>query len=70
MNKYLSEFSLEYDYKGSKTIDSEFFDLMNDVDPIKKATRINLAIKRAKKIYDRYEHRSPAKEESSTTVFC
>jgi hypothetical protein len=38
-------------------------------DPKTKESRQQLALKRAKKIYDGYDHQNPAKEESSTTVF-
>ena len=38
-------------------------------DPNLKESRTEMAIKRARKIYEQWDHASPAKEESSTTVF-
>jgi hypothetical protein len=39
------------------------------VDKSSGKTHEELAINRAKKIYDSYDHKNPVKEESSTTVF-
>ncbi|MGE4464797.1 RloB family protein [Sphaerochaeta sp.] len=55
--------------KEDKLVNGPLFQLMfsNDCDTGKE--RIQLAIQRAKRIYGLFDHRSPAKEESSTTVF-
>jgi hypothetical protein len=79
LNSYLIEFGLKYD-KDSKIVTEGIFTLMQTI--IKKRiirvngsrkeiflSRQDIAIERAKKIYDRLEHKNPAIEESSTTVF-
>jgi hypothetical protein len=50
-------------------VDYSFFDLLMDLDPQTGKQRVLLAIERAKRIYNRLDHHSPAMEESSTTVF-
>jgi hypothetical protein len=55
--------------RGSKIVDDSFFSLLMGIDPQTGRQRVSLAIERAKRIYDRLDHRSPATEESSTTVF-
>lgn len=60
---------VRYDGQDSKLIDSDFFDLMLAVDPKTDKPRIRQAIERAERLYDQYDHSSPATEESSTTVF-
>jgi hypothetical protein len=57
INQHLKNFNIHYD----KVIDEILFQLMH--------RNVNIAIKRAKRIYDSYDHQNPAKEESSTTVF-
>jgi len=58
-----------FDGRGSKLVDDSFFSLLMDIDPQTGRQRVLLAIERAKRIYNRLDHRSPATEESSTTVF-
>jgi hypothetical protein len=62
INDYLKTFNISYDCKG-KRITDDFFELMI------AEGRQQDAIQRAKRNYDRFGHRSPAQEESSTTVF-
>lgn len=70
---HLNKLGINYDYKGNKLINSDFFEALMTV--IKKDklgvefTRCDIAISRAEKIYKRHDHRNPGKEESSTTVF-
>lgn len=61
INKLLKPFNVKYDGNGTKKVEEDFFDLLNN--------RIHLAITRAEKNYNQLDHRNPAKEESSTTVF-
>lgn len=68
INQYLDEFGLAYDGKGSKKVDQGFFDVLMGANE-NGNKRIQLAIKRAKRNYERWDHRSPALEESTTTVF-
>ena len=68
LNRYLKDFGLEYD-KESKTITEEIFDVLQSKLPEKNKTRQEVAIERAERIYQIYDHRSPAEEESSTMVF-
>ena len=61
INKLLKPFAVTYEGKGNKKITEDFFELLNE--------RVELAIKRAKRNYNRSDHSNPAQEESSTTVF-
>jgi hypothetical protein len=73
LNSYLKKFGVYYDYNGDKTINQDFFDILTAIVRTdrngEKITRSNIASKRAEKIYGKYDHRSPGKEESSTTVY-
>ena len=60
---------IRYDGQGSKRISSDFFDLLLAIDPKTDKPRIRQAIEQAERLYDQYDHSSPAMEESSTTVF-
>lgn len=73
INSYTEKLGVHYDFDGCKEITQEFFNLLEtivytDKDGL-KYTRCDIAIKRAEKIYNGYEHKNPSKEESSTTVF-
>lgn len=68
LNHYLKNFGLKYD-KKSKAITEDIFDVLQSKLPEKDKTRQEIAIERAEKIYNNYDHRSPAEEESSTSVF-
>lgn len=69
LNECLEPFSVRYDGQDSKLIGSDFFDLLLSIDPKIDKPRIRQAIERAERLYDQYDHSSPATEESSTTVF-
>ena len=69
LNEHLEKLGCWYDAEGSKKITPEMFDHLMATDPKTGKRRIDLAIGRAARIYDNYDHRSPAMEESSTTVF-
>ena len=69
INDLLKPFGVIYDGERSKIITEKFFELLNGTDGKTGKKRVDLAIKRAKKIYDKLDHKNPAKEESSTTVF-
>lgn len=68
INKAIQPLGAWYDATGSKVITPEFFHLLFGYDAKYRKRRVDLAIERAKRIYDRYPHQSPAEEESSTTV--
>ena len=57
-----------YDGTGSKLVTPELFHLLFGYDEKTKKQRVELAIERAKRVYGRYNHQSPAQEESSTTL--
>jgi hypothetical protein len=68
INDLLKPFEVKYD--GSKIITEDIFEVLEGIDEKTKKARKQLAIDRAKKIYNRLDiHANPAKEESSTTVF-
>ncbi len=69
INGYIQPLGARFDGRGSKLVDDSFFSLLMDIDPQTGRQRVLLAIERAKRIYYRLDHRSPATEESSTTVF-
>lgn len=68
LNNYLASWGERYD-KDSKLISEGIFDILESLDPQSGIVRRDLAIRRARKIYDHLDHRSPAREESSTRVF-
>jgi hypothetical protein len=79
INKYITPLGAYYDSDNSKLIDEIFFALLCGIDKICGEKRVDLAIKRARRIYERYTDdkpaveksstANPAKEESSTRVF-
>lgn len=69
INGIINQYGISYDGEGTKLISDDFFDHLMAIDGRTGLKRVNIAIRRAKKNYNRLEHRSPAEEESSTTVF-
>ena len=69
INKYLDPFDLKYDGKRSKIISDDIFDILESIERKSRKERRILAIERAKRNYQLFNHQNPAKEESSTTVF-
>lgn len=69
INKLLKPFGLNYDGNGCKEITSEIFELLDGFDVKYNKARKQLAIDRAERNYNRFDHANPANEESSTTVF-
>ena len=70
INKYLIAINPKAYYdKDSKIITEQIFNILLGIDSKIGKSRQNIAIERANKIYDRYDHLNPATEESSTTVF-
>jgi RloB-like protein len=69
INQHLLPFEIKYDGENSKIVEEQFFDIMNAIDAKTGEKRVNLAIKRAKSIYENIETTSFAAAESSTTVF-
>jgi len=69
INEHLAGIGLFYDGKGNKRISKEIFDSLLAFDPQRNKTRMDMAIDRARRVFNSYDHRSPAEEESSTAVF-
>lgn len=69
LNELLKPFSVIYDGNGSKKVNEDFFSILDGTDTKTNKKRVELAIARAQKKYHSLDHTSPAKEESSTTVF-
>jgi len=69
INKYIVPLGANYDGSGNKKVSEELFELLCGVDSKIKKARIDIAISRAKRNYNLFNHKSPASEESSTTVF-
>jgi hypothetical protein len=69
INKLLEPFDVIYDGAGCKIIEENFYELLDGVDEKTGKLRVELAIARAERNYNRSGHSNPAREESSTTVF-
>ena len=69
INELLEPFNVVYDGNGCKTIEDDLFELLVGIDEKTKKKRVELAITRAERNYNHFDHSNPAKEESSTTVF-
>lgn len=69
INRHLKKFGCSFGESTGKIIDTKMFFLMQSVEINTGTTRQELAIKRSKRIYDSFDHKNPAMEESSTTVF-
>jgi hypothetical protein len=69
INELLKPLNVTYDGNGSKKINEDFFELLDSIDPKRNKRRMDLAISRATRNFDRFDHKNPAKEESSTTIF-
>jgi RloB-like protein len=70
LNGYLKSINPRAGYdEDSKKITDDIFNILLGFDTKTGKSRQALAIERAKKIYDKYDHSNPAAEESSTTVF-
>lgn len=65
----LKPFMLSYDGEGTKLITEELFEVLDGSDKKIGKDRKQLAISRAKRNYEKFDHTNPANEESSTTVF-
>jgi len=69
INTLLKQFGLSYDGQRTKIITKEIFELLEGTDNRTGKERKRLAIERAKRNYNQWDHKNPAKEESSTTIF-
>lgn len=69
LNSLLKPFKLAYDGERSKIITEEIFEVLDGIDEKTNKERKVLAIQRAKRNYEQFEHDNPATEESSTTLF-
>lgn len=69
INDMLKPYGVSYDGKGCKKITEDIFELLEGIDNKTKQPRVKLAIERAERNYEQFDHLDPAKEESSTTVF-
>ncbi len=69
INTLIKSFGASYDGKKSKLINEYFYELLDVIDEKTRENRVDLAIKRTQRNYDRHVHSSPALEESTTTVF-
>lgn len=69
INELLKPFNVIYDGNGSKLIEEDFFELLEGIDGKTSRKRVELAILRAERNYEDFDHKNPAKEESTKTVF-
>lgn len=69
INELLKPFNVNYDGNGNKLINEDFFELLDGIDSKTNRKRVEIAIDRAERNCNYFDHTNPAKEESSTTVF-
>jgi hypothetical protein len=70
LNASLKPFGVAFDSKGSKGISAAFFHILMGKEDKDGASRLELAIERAEKVIAAHADKaSPARSESSTTVF-
>jgi hypothetical protein len=69
INEHLKPFKIKYDGNGTKLIEEDFFELLDGIDDKTTRKRAELAIGRAERNCNHFDHTNPAREESSTTVF-
>lgn len=69
INQLLKPYKVTYDGNGTKFIEEDFFELLDGIDEKSSKRRVELAINRAERNYNYFDHTNPASEESSTTVF-
>jgi hypothetical protein len=69
INKILKPFGVTYEGESTKIITEDFFEVLDGFDKKTNKERKQLAIERAERNYNRFDHSNPANEESSTTVF-
>jgi hypothetical protein len=69
INQLLKPFGLTYNGESNKIITEEIFEVLDGIDKKTNKERKLLAISRAKRNYDRFDHTNIANEESSTSVF-
>ena len=68
LNQLINPLGATFDGNGCKMITPELFALLEGNDKATGKPRIELAICRAKRIYDLHDHKNPAQEESTTTI--
>ena len=69
INNLLKPYKLTYDGTKRKVVTESIFELLDGIDEKTQKERKLLAIERAKRNYNKFDHANPAKEGSSTTVF-
>lgn len=67
INRLLQPYNITYE--DDKKVSEDFFELLIGIDEDTGKKRADITINRAERNYNRFGHTSPAKEESSTTVF-
>jgi len=69
LNEYINPLGATFDGDGSKIVTAKLFELLEQKPEGSELSRRQIAIKRAKRNYEKFDHSSPANEESSTKVF-
>ena len=69
INELLKPFNIIYDGNDGKIVTEDFFELLDGIDERTEKKRVDLAINRAERNYNLFDHLNPAQDESSTTVF-
>lgn len=69
INQILKPLGITYNGDSNKIITEEIFEVLDGIDKKTNKERKRLAILRAERNYDLFDHTNPANEESSTTLF-
>lgn len=69
INSLLKPYGLTYEGESSKVITEDIFEVLDGVDKKTNKERKRITIEGAERNYDLFDHKNPANEESSTTVF-
>lgn len=69
LNEYINPLGASFDGDGNKVVSVKLFELLEEKPDGSEFSRRQIAVKRAKRNYEKLDHSSPATEESSTKVF-
>lgn len=62
INEHLKPFKVTYDGNGTKLIEEDFFELLDGIDDKTSRKRAELAIDRAERNFNHFDHTNPARE--------
>lgn len=69
LNAYINPLGAAFEGDGNKIVSAKLFELLEQKPEGSELSRRQIAIRRARRNYEKFDHSSPATEESSTKVF-